>query len=141
MRKQVQIALAILFVVLVSVMVWQGLRERKPVYQGKLLSVWLRSLDMGSPAQERVTGVGLALGVEDHAITIRKVLPHTPASKAGLVPGLVVRKIDGTTTDGKLLKECVDMLRGEVGTKVKLELVDPANSKTNTVELTRERIL
>jgi carboxyl-terminal processing protease len=70
-----------------------------------------------------------------------KVLPHTPASKAGLVPGLVVRKIDGTTTDGKLLKECVDMVRGAVGTKVKLELVDTANSKTNTVELTRGRIL
>jgi len=141
MRKRVQIALAILFVALVSVMVWQGLREREPVHQGKPLGVWLRSLDMGSPAQERVTGVGLALGVEDQAITIRKVLPRTPASKAGLVPGLVVRKIDGTTTEGKLLKECVDMLRGEVGTRVKLELVDPANSKTNTVELTRERIL
>ena len=70
-----------------------------------------------------------------------KVLPNTPASKAGLAPGLVVRKIDGTATDGKLLKECVDMLRGGVGTKVKLELVDTANSKTNTVELTRERIL
>jgi hypothetical protein len=39
-----------------------------------------------------------------------KVLPNTPASKAGPVPGLVLRKIDGTTTAGKLLKECVDML-------------------------------
>jgi C-terminal processing protease CtpA/Prc len=140
-QKRVQIALAILFIVLVSVMVWQGLGKRKPVHQGKPLGVWLKSLEMGSPAQESVTGVGVALGVEDQAITIRKVLPHTPASKAGLVPGLAVRKIDGTTTDGKLLKECVDMLRGEVGTKVKLELVDPANSKTNTVELTRERVL
>jgi len=141
MQKRVQVALAILFVALVSVMVWQGLREREPVHQGKPLSVWLKSLDMGNPAQERVTGVGLALGVEADSIKIMKVLPHTPASKAGLVPGLVVRQIDGTTTDGKLLKECVDMLRGAVGTKVKLELVDPANSKTNTAELTRERIL
>jgi len=36
----------------------------------------------------------------------------------------VVDKIDGTSTEGKLLKDCVDMLRGPVGTKVKLELVD-----------------
>ena len=141
MIKRVQVALAILFVALVSVMLWQGLREREPVHQGKPLSVWLKGLDMGSPAQERVTGVGLALGVEDHTIKIMRVLPHTPASKAGLVPGLVVRKIDGTTTDGKLLKECVDMVRGAVGTKVRLELVDIENGKTNTVELTRERIL
>ena len=141
MRKQVYIALAVLLVILAGVIAWQVLRLREPVYQGKPLSVWLKSFDMGSPAQERVTGVGVALGVEADTIKIMKVLPHTPASKAGLVPGLVVRKIDGTATDGKLLKECVDMLRGGVGTKVKLELVDTANSKTNTVELTRERIL
>jgi len=141
MRKQVYIALAVLLVILAGVIAWQVLRLREPVYQGKPLSVWLKSFDMGSPAQERVTGVGVALGVEADTIKIMKVLPHTPASKAGLVPGLVVRKIDGTATDGKLLKECVDMLRGGVGTKVKLELVDTANSKTNTVKLTRERIL
>jgi len=52
----------------------------------------------------------------------------------------VVDKIDGTSTEGKLLKDCVDLLRGPVGTKVKLELIDIVNSKTNTVELTRERI-
>ena len=141
MRKQFYIALAVLLVILAGVIAWQVLRLREPVYQGKPLSVWLKSFDMGSPAQERVTGVGVALGVEADTIKIMKVLPNTPASKAGLAPGLVVRKIDGTATDGKLLKECVDMLRGGVGTKVKLELVDTANSKTNTVELTRERIL
>jgi len=127
MRKRVYIALAVLLVMLASVAAWQVLRERKPVYQGKWLSVWLKNID-SSPAQERVTGVGLALGVEADTITIMKVLPNTPASKAGLVPGLVIRTIDGTATDGKLLKECVDMLRGGVGTKVKLELVDTANS-------------
>jgi C-terminal processing protease CtpA/Prc len=141
MRKRVYIALAVLLVMLVGVIGWQVLRERQPVYQGKRLSVWLKSFDRGSHAQERVTGVGVALGVEADTIKIMKVLTNTPASKAGLAPDLVVRKIDGTATDGKLLKECVDMLRGGLGTKVKLELVDTANSKTNTVKLTRERIL
>jgi len=92
-------------------------------------------------AQEPVTGVGVAIGVKHHMITIMKVLPNTPASKAGLSAGLVVQKIDGTATEGVLLKGCVEMLRGAVGTKVKLELVDTTNSTTNTVELTRERIL
>lgn len=98
-------------------------------------------LACASHAQEPVTGVGVAIGVKDHMITILKVLPNTPASKAGLSAGLVVQKIDGTATKGVLLKSCVEMLRGAVGTKVKLELVDTANSTTNTVELTRERIL
>jgi carboxyl-terminal processing protease len=91
-------------------------------------------------AQERVIGVGVALGVKDQKIKIMKVLPNTPASKAGPSPGLVVQKIDGASTDGELLKECVDLLRGAAGTKVKLELVDVANNKTNTVGLIRERI-
>jgi hypothetical protein len=41
MRKRVQIALAVLLVVIAGVGVWQGLREREPVYQGKPLSSWL----------------------------------------------------------------------------------------------------
>jgi hypothetical protein len=47
MRKRVYIALVIVLVALVSVMVWQGLREREPVYQGKSLRVWLREYPLG----------------------------------------------------------------------------------------------
>ncbi len=48
MRKRVQVALAMLVVALVGVIVWQVLREREPVYQGKRLSVWLERYDEGS---------------------------------------------------------------------------------------------
>jgi HEAT repeat protein len=41
MRKRVQIALAVLLVALAGVIIWQVLREREPIYQGKPLSVWL----------------------------------------------------------------------------------------------------
>jgi predicted metalloprotease with PDZ domain len=141
MRKRVQIALAVLLVALAGLCAWQVLRQPKPVYRAKWLTRFLKTPGMSNHAPEHVTGVGVALGAEGRTIKIMQVLPHTPASKAGLVPGLVVRDIDGTTTDGKLLKECVDMLRGAVGTKVRLELVDLENGKTNTVELTRERVL
>jgi carboxyl-terminal processing protease len=141
MHKRVYIALGIVLVMLAGVIAWQVLRQPKPVYQAKWLTGLLKSPGMGSHVQEHVTGVGVALGVEGQTIKIMQVLPRTPASKAGLVPGLVVREIDGTPTDGKLLKQCVDMLRGAVGTRVRLELVDMENGKTNTVELTRERVL
>ena len=42
MRKRVQVALAFVLVATAGVIVWQGLREREPVYQGKPLSVWLQ---------------------------------------------------------------------------------------------------
>ena len=65
----------------------------------------------------------------------------SPASKAGLSAGLHLAKIDGLPTDGKSLKDCVEMVRGAEGTKVELELVDFANHTTNTVKLIREPIL
>ena len=39
------------------------------------------------------------------------------------------------------LRGCVEHLRGAAGTKVRLELLDAPHNKTNTVELTRERII
>ena len=93
-----------------------------------------------SNGQEHFTGIGVVLGVTNHAITIIKVLPNTPASKAGVSAGLIVQKIDGIVARDGHLKDCVDMLRGAVGTKVKLELVDTTQGKTNAVELTREEI-
>jgi HEAT repeat protein len=44
MRKRVQFALAVLLVILAGVGVWQVLRLRGPVYQGKRLSFWLEIL-------------------------------------------------------------------------------------------------
>ena len=42
MQKRIQIALAVLLVMLAGAITWQVLREREPVYQGKPLRVWLR---------------------------------------------------------------------------------------------------
>jgi hypothetical protein len=41
MRKRVQIALAVLLVVIAGIIGWQVLRGREPVYEGKGLTVWL----------------------------------------------------------------------------------------------------
>jgi C-terminal processing protease CtpA/Prc len=86
-------------------------------------------------------GVGLKLGVENQRVTIQEVFPNTPASRAGLFPGLIIQKIDGTATDDERLWKWVGMIRGEAGTKVSLELVDTGASRTNAVELIREKYL
>lgn len=88
-------------------------------------------------------GVGLLLGTSgtNHVIKVMQVVPNTSAAKAGLTRGLVVEKVDGTPTVGMKLRQCVDLIRGPEGTTVTLELVDPSNDTTNTVELTREKIV
>jgi C-terminal processing protease CtpA/Prc len=108
----------------------------------------------------------MILGVEDQKIVIKEVLPNTPAGRAGLVPGLVIRtidgaepegvdfqewvdmlqsRIDGRTIDGSEmtgvdLRRCIDMIRGQAGTRVRLELVDRKHGRSRTVELVREEL-
>lgn len=115
---------------------------RMPRIELKLLATLVAALAItySSLAQQRIAGIGLVLGVKDHAIVIMKVLPDTPASKAGLAAGFMVRSVDGVPVVARDLKGCVDRLRGEAGTKVKLELVNAAQNKTNIVELTREEL-
>jgi C-terminal processing protease CtpA/Prc len=87
-----------------------------------------------------ITGIGVMVTVRNHSLEVMDVRPNTPAAKAGLVRGLIIQRIGDTTTDGKPLKECVGMMRGAVGSKIQLELIDPAKSTTNIVEFTREAI-
>jgi stage II sporulation protein M len=85
-----------------------------------------------------LAGIGVQIAVQEHQLTLTHVFPGGPASKAGLCSGLLIRRIDDTETTGKGAEQCRDMTHGRVGTKVKLEVVDPAHSKTNMVELVRE---
>ena len=86
------------------------------------------------------TGIGVLVRADNHSLVIMGVQPNTPAAKAGLARGLVIQRIGDASTDGKTLRECVDLMRGPVGSKVRLELVDPAKNTTNLVEFTREVI-
>ena len=88
-------------------------------------------------AQEPLVGIGVQSAIYRDAFTIIHVLPDSPAAKAGLTPGLVIQKVDGVPTDGKSIDECVKLVRGAPGSKVKLTLVDRVRDTTNTVELVR----
>ena len=85
-----------------------------------------------------LAGIGVQLAEHEHQLTISQVIPDRPASKAGLVCGLVIHKIDGVETAGKNLRQIREMVHGRVGTKVRLELIDPARNQTNTIELVRD---
>jgi C-terminal processing protease CtpA/Prc len=90
---------------------------------------------------EELVGIGARLDFDatTHALTVTKIFPGSPTSRAGLLPGLVVQKVDGISTADKSLTECLGLIRGEAGTKVRLEVVDPKRNQTNAVELMRQR--
>jgi RNA polymerase sigma factor (sigma-70 family) len=86
-------------------------------------------------------GIGMAVLLDEKTreIKISRVLSNSPAARAGLSAGLVVRRINGTETAGKSASECVFFCNGRAGTTVLLELVDPQTSQTNVVELSRQQ--
>ncbi len=104
--------------------------------------VWLLSAAMAVGA-DYIAGVGMALGKGDAAggPKVTAVLPAGPAAKAGIQTGWILRSVNGTNTAGRTLADCVNLVRGDEGTTVRLELADPIYGRTNKVTLTRVKIL
>ena len=96
-----------------------------------------RKLDMF----REYVGIGTAIELDGqtHVLHITKVLPGSPAEQAGLSAGLFIVKIDDAPTAGKSLDECLNLIRGPIGTKIRLELADAQGDSPTTVELTRNK--
>lgn len=92
------------------------------------------------PASTNFVGVGLELGVGDNCIVVAGVLPNTSADQAHVQPGSTIKAVNGVSTDGMKIQECVNRIRGPESTTVALELANPTKTATNTVQLTRQMI-
>ncbi len=86
-------------------------------------------------------GTSIAMDGDTKAIRIAKIIPDSPAAQAGVAEGLIIQKIDDKQTMGLSLNECVKLLAGPAGSKVRLALVDPKGNDPKTVELTRQKFL
>jgi uncharacterized membrane protein SpoIIM required for sporulation len=91
-------------------------------------------------AKKHFAGIGVEFATREHQLAIDRVTPGSPASKAGLSPGLLIRRINGSATAGKSPEQCDDLTRGRAGSAVKLEMIDVAHHKTNSVQLVRELV-
>ncbi|MBX9942038.1 MAG: PDZ domain-containing protein [Candidatus Obscuribacterales bacterium] len=66
----------------------------------------------------------------------------TPAEKAGIKKGDVITHVDGASLNGKTLDEAVKLIRGPVGTKVKLTIKRQGEfaDSVSEVEITRAQV-
>ena len=104
-----------------------------------LAGFWL-SLFTGSAAENFVRlGIVLCCETNKGNPRIEAVLPHSPASRAGIRSGLVITSIDGFKTERMTMAECVRLLRGQADTSVVLECADPLKGHTNKFTVTRFR--
>jgi carboxyl-terminal processing protease len=67
------------------------------------------------------SGVGLEVNLVDGLVRVVSPIDDTPAARAGIKPGDVIMAVDGEPV-GERLDETVTKLRGDAGTKVKLDV-------------------
>ena len=83
-------------------------------------------------------GIGAALQLTDGKVTITKVLPGSPALKAGIKSGDVITRVDDKPIKGLSLSDVVKLIRGPVGTEV--EITIQRGKKTTDKTIKRARI-
>jgi D-alanyl-D-alanine-carboxypeptidase/D-alanyl-D-alanine-endopeptidase len=94
------------------------------------------------PIREMVgTGIAFNVDKETHLIRISKVYPDSYAARAGLSVDQIIQKIEGVSTLNKSLAEGLTLFRANGAPTVRLEVVDPKRTTTNTVELARGKFL
>jgi carboxyl-terminal processing protease len=86
-------------------------------------------------------GIGAELGTNaSGTIVVIAPLPGTPAAKAGLKPEDAIIAVNGSSTEGMNVDNVVNIVRGTVGTTVKLTIMRVGWTKTQDFTLTRENI-
>ena len=86
-------------------------------------------------------GIGAELGTNTAGnIVVIAPLPGTPAAKAGLKPEDAVLAVNGSSTDTMNVDDVVNIIRGAVGTTVKLSILRAGWAKPQDFTMTRENI-
>ncbi len=85
-------------------------------------------------------GVGMNVGMKDGNIVVIAPLKDSPAMKAGILAGDIITAVDDKSMLGLVSDEAVELIRGEIGTKVKITVVHPGAQTTTDITITRAEI-
>ncbi|MDX1804256.1 MAG: S41 family peptidase [Alcanivorax sp.] len=85
-------------------------------------------------------GVGIEVTMENGFIKVVTPVDGSPAGKAGIKSGDLILKIDDTFVKGLTLNEAVELMRGKIGSRIRLLVLREGDEKPHEVTLKRERI-
>ena len=86
-------------------------------------------------------GLGIEIGMEAGVVKVISPIDDTPAERAGIKAGDYIVKIGNEQVQGKSLMEAVKMMRGKVGSSLKLTIRRKGEKKALVKTLTREIIV
>ncbi|MCU6710881.1 S41 family peptidase [Paenibacillus sp. J5C_2022] len=87
-----------------------------------------------------IYGIGVTLRQEEGQYIINEVTKDAPAERGGLLPGDILKKVDGTSLEEVSYHDLIGMVRGKEGEPVSLVLQRPGDSAPLEVTLKREAI-
>jgi carboxyl-terminal processing protease len=79
--------------------------------------------DMQVQTRGNFGGLGIEVSMENGVVKVVSPIDETPAQRAGLQPGDLITQIDGKQIQGMTLNDAVEMMRGKVGTDIKLTVL------------------
>jgi carboxyl-terminal processing protease len=85
-------------------------------------------------------GVGMMLSYKDGVLIVIAPMEDAPAFKAGVKAGDVILEIDGNATSQMNFVECVNKLKGEPKTTVKIKVLRQGKEEPFNITITRENI-
>ncbi|HET9181026.1 MAG TPA: S41 family peptidase [Candidatus Angelobacter sp.] len=85
-------------------------------------------------------GVGMQIAPRNNKIIIVAPFVGTPAYKVGLRPGDVILAVDGKTTDNLSVSDVADLLKGPLGTNVRITILREGTPKPLEFNVVRAEI-
>lgn len=85
-------------------------------------------------------GLGIEVGLEGGFIKVIAPIDDTPAQRAGVKAGDLIIRLDDTPVQGMDLSEAIDLMRGEVGTPVRLTIMRDGRDQPLEIKIVRDVI-
>ncbi|MBP0047107.1 S41 family peptidase [Marinobacterium sp. AK62] len=85
-------------------------------------------------------GLGIEVGLEDGFIKVIAPIDDTPAQRAGVRAGDMIIRLDDTPVQGMDLNEAIDLMRGEVGTPIRLTIMREGRDQPLEIKIVRDVI-
>ena len=85
-------------------------------------------------------GVGMQVSEKDGRVVVIAPLKDSPAMKAGILAGDLIVSVDGKDTSSMSSEEAVSLIRGDIGTDVKIGVLHKDAKTVTEVKITRQEI-
>ncbi len=96
--------------------------------------------DMRVQTRGEFGGLGIEVTMENELIKVITPIDETPASKAGVLAGDLISKIDGSNVRGLSLQQAVEKMRGLVNTPIVLTILREGADKPLQITIVRDII-